>query len=72
MIYTKTIDRIERLSNSRNGNPAYRLHFTDGTSARTQSDASISYVVDGPEFRRGPVAFTTTKAGRIFDASPVK
>jgi hypothetical protein len=67
--YIKTIQRLERLNNSVNGNPAWRVHFTDGESTRTSSDAQVSYALDNPEYRGVPVKFTLTKAGRITGAS---
>lgn len=69
--YVKTIDHLERLNNSANGNPTWLVHFTDGTSARTQSDAAVSYELDNPEFRDVPVEFKATAAGRIYGARPV-
>lgn len=68
----KIIDHLERLNNSVNGNPRYRVHFTDGTSALTQSDAAVSYGIGNPEFRGVPVEFKLSRAGRIWDATPVQ
>lgn len=67
----KTIESLERLNNSVNGNPRYRVHFTDGTSALTQSDASLGYCIGNPEYRDVPLEVITTKAGRIYDLKPV-
>lgn len=43
---TRQIDHIVRLTNSVNGNPRYSVHFTDGSVAQTQSDASVNYAVE--------------------------
>lgn len=69
--YVKTIAHLERLNHSRNGNPAYRIYFTDGTVVRTETDASIAYAIGNPEFRDVPVEFTVTRAGRVSHAEPV-
>lgn len=70
--FVKTILTLERLRNSGNGNPRYRVTFTDGESAVTQTDASIGYGIGNPEFKDVPVRFTVSKAGRITHAEPVK
>lgn len=66
-----TLFAAERLNNSVNGNPRYRL-ITSSGSYQTQSDAACSYVVDNIA-RRIPndgfglaVTLTTTKAGRVW------
>lgn len=62
----KTISRIERLNSSVNGNPRFRFHFTDATSAITSSDAAIGYEIGNPGYREGcTVAVEFTRAGRI-------
>jgi hypothetical protein len=55
----------EHLEPTVNANPRYRIHFTDGTAALTQSDASCAYGIDDPEFRDTPLTVTFTRAGRI-------
>lgn len=66
------IAATERLNNSTNGNPRYRVAFTNGVMAITSSDASISY--DVANLARGCwyddkeapiVAVFLTRAGRI-------
>jgi len=64
------IESLERLNNSVNGNPRYRVHFTDGTVADTQSDASLNCGISNPEFRDVPLRVTFTRAGRISYATP--
>jgi hypothetical protein len=66
-----TIESLERLNNSVNGNPRYRVHFVDGTSMLTQSDASIGYAIGNPEYQDVPLEVIATKAGRIYDLKPV-
>lgn len=60
-----TIVAAERLNNSVNGNPRYRLALSDGNMYLTQSDAACSYDVDN--YRRSGEAFDAelTRAGRI-------
>jgi hypothetical protein len=66
----KTIESLKRANNSVNGNPSWIVTCTDGTVLRTQSDASVSYALDNPNFRNVPVRFTLTAAGRIRYAKP--
>jgi hypothetical protein len=64
--YLATIHRIDRLNNSVNGNPRFRLMFADASEAITSSDAAINYEIGNPGYRVGStVALTFTKAGRI-------
>lgn len=62
----KVISRVERLGTSKNGNPYFRAHFTDGTSARTQIDSMVNYSIENSENIGVPVLLTLTKAGRIY------
>lgn len=68
----KTIAKLERLKLSRNGNPRFLVTFTDGTTAQTQTDASIGYSIENSEFRDVPVRVSYTRAGRIFDVETVE
>lgn len=67
--YTKTltIDTVERMNNSVDDNPKYRVTFTSGLVAQTQTDSQIAYAIDNSEFRDVPVDVYFTKAGHIFD-----
>lgn len=68
----KTIASLERLKLSTNGNPRFRVTFTDGSVAQTQTDASIGYSLENPEFRDVPVRVSYTRAGRIFNVETVE
>ena len=70
--YTQTIDRLERLNNSVNGNPRFRIYFTDGQTAVTQSDASIAYGLENRENIGVPVKVTATPAGMVWNVEPIK
>jgi len=64
------IDHVERLKLSANGNPRFRIYFTNGFSAPTQSDNSVGYSVSNYlsiDNRNRPVIVTFTKAGFITD-----
>lgn len=63
------ITGLDRLNNSVNGNPRYRVHFDTGSSAITSSDHAFCYGITNPEMR-GDVVVTYTRAGRISDISP--
>jgi hypothetical protein len=65
------ITRLERLNNSANGNPRYRVHFDDATSAVTSSDHGFCYALNNAEMR-GDVDVTYTRAGRISDVRPAR
>lgn len=68
---TRRIDYVTRLNNSVNGNPRFKVHFDDGSSAITQSDASVNYDVENlAHCRNGhgyDVLVTFSRAGRITD-----
>ena len=67
----KTIDYVERLNNSYYGNPRFKVHFTDGTSALTMSDVSVNYGLANATKWSGPVEVTMSRAGRIRYIKPV-
>lgn len=50
---TLNVTRVERLASSRNGNPAYRLTFSDGTNARTKPDAGFVFGLPSPSRMEG-------------------
>ncbi len=66
---TKTIQRLETLNCSKNANPRFRVHCTDGTVLETQADVSANYGLQNPEFQGVPVTFRLSRAGRITHAS---
>lgn len=61
----RTIARVERRTSSHYGNPAWLVHFTDGSSARTETDTGWSYEANNPEYRGATVDLWLTAAGRI-------
>lgn len=63
-----TIERVERLNNSRNGNPRFRLHLADGRTLETQADAPWSYEATNSENRGTKLIFTVTRGGRVSHA----
>jgi hypothetical protein len=63
------IFNLKRLNNSVNGNPRYRVYFTDGSIAVTSSDAAFCYGIENKEMR-GELEVTFTRAGLIADMSP--
>lgn len=68
---TLTIQSLERLRLSANGNPRFRITFTNGRIAQTQSDAGINYGIENPEYRDKPLHVTFTAAGKISGLTPV-
>lgn len=65
--YTQTIESLTRLKLSVNGNPRFRIHFADGQTAETQSDASIAYSLEDRKFFGVPVRITATPAGKVWN-----
>jgi uncharacterized protein (DUF1684 family) len=65
----RTVESLTRLTNSANDNPRYRVHFTDGSSAITSSDAGFCYGINNPDMR-GEVDVYFTRAGRIEHMAP--
>lgn len=68
---TLTIERVDRLVSSQYGNPRFRVTFTDGTVADTQTDASIAYEMENVELRGVPLEVTFSRAGTIIYAQPI-
>jgi hypothetical protein len=58
---------IERMKNSVNGNPRFRIAFSDGTMAVTQTDAGFCYGIENREYRDADVMVAYTRAGKIAD-----
>lgn len=69
--HTKTITRVERTGMSKNGNPIHEVHFDDGTSAKTEVDGSVNYMITNSDVRGVPVEVKFSKAGRVRDVRPV-
>lgn len=55
--YVGTVERVERMRSSVNGNPRYRVHLTDGQSFPTAPDAMWAYGADNREWRESVVWF---------------
>lgn len=64
------IEHMERLNTSASGNPRFRVWFTDGTVADTQSDAALNYGIENREYQGVPLKVTFTRAGKISYAVP--
>jgi len=63
----RTISFLTRLKPSVNGNPRFRIHFDDGSSAITSSDAMFCYGLENRENIGQPVEVTFTRAVRVSD-----
>jgi hypothetical protein len=68
----KIIDSLERLNNDREGNPRWRVNFTDGTTANTAAGYQIGYSIDNSEFVGVPLELIYNGKGEITRAKPVK
>lgn len=63
---TLTIESMKRLNLSAMGNPRFEVTFTDGSVAQTQTNSSVGYSIENPEYRGVPVLVSFTRAGKIF------
>ena len=70
--YIDTIDYLERMNSSVNGNPRFRIHFTSGHVATTQPDAGVSYGIENSTYRNVPLRVTATPTGLVYGLDPVK
>lgn len=67
------IESIERLGNSVNGNPRFKLTFNNCGPFVTSSDIMDAYTVGNPGIREGDVVqFTVTRANRITTIQPAE
>ena len=60
-----TIDSLERLTNSREGGPRWRVTFTNARSAITDSGSQVGHVIDNSEFQNVPLEVTFNSKGKI-------
>lgn len=65
------IESLKRLKMSINGNPRFKIFLTDGRVLQTQSDGGINYDIENPKFRDVQIEFALTRAGRVWNATPV-
>jgi len=66
-----TLAACERLNDTVNRNPRYRVAFRGGLVALSQSDASWTYAMGNPGMRAGDqVMVTFSRAGRIVHMEP--
>lgn len=63
--FTDRIHHVERLDNSRLGNPSWLVYFEVNGMMQTMTDTSWSYEADNPEWRNAKVEVTMTPGGRI-------
>jgi len=71
----RTIAAIKRLTNSRNGNPRYRVAFTNGEEMTTKTDSSFNYKICSHwQGRDAVIAYHFTPKGKqiLDDADIIK
>jgi hypothetical protein len=72
MTFTAKITNTERLINSTNGNPRFRVMFDNGTIAVTETDAQLGYLIGNPGLGIGDTVWVSTSAsGAITHMRPV-
>lgn len=70
--YIKVISRLERRPLSKNGNPRFRIYFTDASTALTQVDGSVALGLENRENIGVPVLVKTTPSGLVWDVVPCR
>jgi hypothetical protein len=69
------IDKLERMSSSINGNPRFRVHFSNGLISQTMVDASLGYSIQNYVGENKPVDvevgthYGTVQVNRIVEAT---
>ena len=66
----KVIQSLDALTNSKAGNPRYKVFFTDGTSAITKIDASVAWGLGNPENVAPNIVEVTFERGKIVYVTP--
>lgn len=66
-----TVEKIIRLSNTRDGNPRYKIKFTSGIYWLTEPDSTLGYEV-APSMEGRTFQVDVTGTGRITDMREVK
>jgi hypothetical protein len=61
-----TLEKLERLNNSRNGNPRFKVTFADGRHGKTDTDAGFAYAIcDSWQGERVRAVYRITPSGNI-------
>lgn len=64
------IEHLERLRNGPDGQPRYRVYFTDGSVNDTMTGAPVAYAITNRAYRDVPLAVTFTAHRKIRRAVP--
>jgi hypothetical protein len=67
-----TADHVERMPSSVNGNPRYRVFFTNGTSAPTAPDASLAYGIENRGMLGVPKRVIFDGRGNVTYMNPIE
>ena len=63
---TKTLAKLERLNNSRNGNPRFRVILANGQIGKTKIDAGFCYgICDSWVGKRVRAEYRVTSSGNL-------
>lgn len=71
LMAVKRMTGTTRQNSSRNGNPRWRVHFDDATSALTAVDSAVAYGINNREHYDNPVEVTYDLRGHITGIQPV-
>jgi hypothetical protein len=65
----RRVARTEPVRNSGAGNTTYRVHFTDGSSYLTETNAAIGGVIENSKYRQADYTYTVTSRKRLTKVS---
>lgn len=61
-----TLAKLERLANSRNGNPRFKVTLANGQSGKTKTDAGFAYAIcDSWQGKTVRAEYRVTKSGNL-------
>jgi hypothetical protein len=61
-----TLAKLERLNNSRNGNPRFKVTLANGQSGKTKTDAGFAYAIcDSWQGKLARAEYRVTNSGNL-------
>lgn len=68
MTFEDEIREVNRVNNSANGNPRWRVAFASGKVLDTEPDAAVNHKISNSEYKGQPLLVETTPNGRLIRA----
>lgn len=69
---TIEIAGVERLQNSKNGTPRWRVFTKDGATFTTSPDSAVNYAIDNSDMRGVPLSVLFNGKGEIEQAEVIQ